>query len=219
MIIPAVLPTTIHDVERRVGLVKDYVDRFHVDVADGYFAPVETWPIINRNGFQDIVNGDRRLPNYEDVDYEIHLMVQDPEDHIDEWIAAGATAIIAHSSMLEAPHLVNKKLKSSGVEFGIAVTPTEYQMVDDSLFELADFVLVMGSDNIGHHGVSLSDESVEIIKTIAKNYQKPIGIDIGVNRNTIDRLHNAGATRFVSGSAVFGTADIDDSLDKLQEQS
>lgn len=63
MIIPSVIPTTIHDVEKRVGLVKDHVQRFHVDVADGYFVPVETWPIINRNGFQDIVNGDRRLPH------------------------------------------------------------------------------------------------------------------------------------------------------------
>ena len=141
MIIPAVLPTTIHDVERRVSLVKDYVERFHLDVAGGMFAPVETWPVINRNGFQDIVNGDRRLPHNYDVKYEVHLMVQDPEEYIDEWVAAGVFSIIAHSSMLEAPHLVHNKLQAAGIEFGIAVTPTEYQIIDDSLFELADFVL------------------------------------------------------------------------------
>ena len=215
MIIPAVIPTTIHDVERKVDLVKDYVDRVQIDVADGYFAPVETWPIINTNGFVDMVNGDRRLPHHDQVNYEVHLMVQDPMDKIQQWIAAGARAVIPHASMLESPHLIKKLTDSAGVEFGIAVTPTEYQLVDDNLFQLADFVQVMGSDQLGQHGVQLTDESIEVIKRIAKNYKKPIAVDIGVNQNTIGRLRAAGATRFVSGSAIFGSREPEGAIKQL----
>jgi ribulose-phosphate 3-epimerase len=212
MIIPAVLPTTIHDVERRVSIVADHIERFHIDVADGLFAPVQTWPIINRNGFQDIVNGDRSLPHAQKVKYEVHLMVQDPEEKIDEWLVTGVKSIIAHASMLQSPHLTRKKMQAAGVEFGVAVTPTEYQIVDDSLFELADFVLVMGSDKIGHHGVKLSNESVKIIEKLSKNLGIPIGIDIGVNKDTISELSRAGASRFVSGSAVFGSEEPKEAL-------
>lgn len=207
MIIPAIIPETIQDVENKVALVSKYVDRVQIDVMDGMFAPAVTWPIINTNGFTDIVAGRRRLPEHEQVNYEVHLMVQDPEAHIDDWILAGARAVIPHATMLEAPHIIQKKVKAAGVEFGIAITPTEYQLIDDSLFELADFVQVMGSDDIGRHGVSLTDEAIAVIVALAKNYQKPISVDIGVNRETINKLRAAGATRFVSGSAIFGSSD------------
>ena len=94
MIIPAIIPITIHDVEEKVALVKGHVGRVQVDVADGYFAPNKTWPIINTNGFVDIVAGRSRLPFHTEIEYEIHLMVQDPMEKVNEWIAAGAQSII-----------------------------------------------------------------------------------------------------------------------------
>lgn len=216
MIIPAIIPETINDVEQRVGQVKNYVSRVQIDVADGFFAPTTTWPIINTNGFVDIVSGKQRLPYFGEIEYEIHLMVQDPMDHINQWLQVGVNAIVAHASMLELPHLTHKLIKEHGLEFGIAVTPIEYEMIDDVIFELADFVQVMGSNDIGKSGVALSNESVEIVRMLAKKIDKPIAVDIGVNQHTIGILKKAGATRFVSGSAVFESKNILPAISELE---
>lgn len=217
MIIPAIIPNSLRDIESQVFLVKDYVSRVQVDVVDGLFANSITWPYVNGGDFDGIVSGVKRLPFHSEVEYEIHLMVQDPASKIDEWIAAGANAIIAHASMLQSPHLTSKKIKDAGIEFGIAVTPIEYQIIDDTIFELADFIQVMGSNKIGHHGVKLSEEAVDIIKALSKNFKRPISVDIGVNSNTIGKLRNAGATRFVSGSAIFKSNSTKDAINSLEE--
>ena len=204
MIIPAIIPEQFSDIENKVSLVKDYAKRVQIDVVDGYFAPNKTWPIINGDNFDQLVKGDAALPFRDQVQYEIHLMVQDPIDYIASWLKVGVDAIVAHASMLEQPHKTRDLVKSNNCEFGIAITPMEYALVDDSIFELADFVQVMGSNQIGQSGVSLSSESVDIVKHLSKNLTKPIAVDIGVNSDTIQILQKAGATRFVSGSAVFG---------------
>ncbi len=226
MILPSINnPQNLGDIESKVSMVVGHVKRVHLDISDGMFTPSFTWPLNHPDGrmadpdWQAIVKGEITLPFIDQVEYEVHLMVQDPEEYLDQWIAAGVTAIIAHASMIEAPHNMHQKLQTAGVKFGIAVTPIEYQIVDDVLFELADFIVVMGSNKVGYSGEKLTDESLKLIKELSSMIKKPIEIDIGVNKETIGKLGKAGATRFVSGTAIFKSPNQGHAIDDLEKKS
>ena len=213
-VIPAIIPESFSDVQSKAEQVVNFVDRVQVDVADGMFAPVTTWP-LNEEGYLENPDINTTFPYLDQLQYEIHLMTQDPEEYIQEWIRLGVTSLIFHSSMLEAPHQLKRYLKEQNIEFGIAITPTEYDDVSTELLKLADFVQVMGSDRIGYHGVELQERALAIIEHLSHHLNCDIAVDIGVNLETAPILKKAGADRLVSGSAIFGARDIEQAIRQL----
>ena len=204
-VIPAIIPENREQLENEINLVSDFASLVQVDIADGIFTKVKTWPYNGRDMefFEQLKTEEVGWPKWQEVDVEAHLMVEHPEDVVSDWIQTGATSIVAHIEATENFQKIIDICKENIVAVGVAIKPS----TDISLLEIyasqVDFIQVMGSDNLGMHGVELQYEAVEMIRKLHALYpERIIGIDIGVNEETVEDLVEAGATRLVAGSFI-----------------
>ncbi len=209
-VVPAVIPASLRDLEEAAARVRRCVPRMQVDVIDGRFAPQASWPFAagDARDFRALVSQEKGLPFWQDLDYELDAMVYEPEKYLEEWFAAGFSALIIHlSSTKDAASLV-REVKARGMEAALALRPSEALALLEPHAEEITLVQCMGSDTIGFHGVALDPRVYEKIQEIKRRWPHlPVAVDIGVNEATAPRLRDAGADRLVSGSAVFSSPD------------
>jgi len=229
-IIPAIMPKKINDLESHVGLVKDHVATVQLDLMDGDFVSGVTWPyfssapdgVPNDDYFQAIQNEEAGLPNWEEVDYELDLMVRHPDKHIDQWVRMGPRRIIFHLESLHDPAKALQELQSIReiIEIGLSFN-NDFDVSELARYvELIDCVQVMGIAEIGKQGEPFDERALDLIKTIIKQYPDlPISVDGSVNTNTIQQFADAGATRFVMGSAIFGSGVVKENIEQLRKMS
>lgn len=210
-IIPACMPEYFDDIEGVVGSVRNHVQTIQLDIMDGKYVPEATWPFIYKTDYklEDLQKENIGFPFWEDVNYEIDLMVSRPEKDIEKWLNIGASRIIFHYASVDDWGLI-KNIDSvirNFVKIGVAVTIHDklediFSLIDD---RTVDFVQVMGIAQIGYMGEPFDDRCLGIIKTLREKYPELIiSIDGGVSEFTIPVLRDAGIDRFVSGSGVFG---------------
>ncbi len=218
MIIPAPLPENYAHLERELRHVKDAVSRVQIDVVDGVFAPSTTWPYNNTDASQwrALVAQESGLPFWEVLDFEIDMMVDRPEEKIDDWINAGAETLIIHIESTDKLKELIERASERGVEVALALKPSTNIELLAPWIERIAFVQCMGNDKIGYHGVSLDERIFDKIRTIRERWPAlAVGIDIGVNEQTIGELAKAGATRFAAGSAILSAEDAEHAVQVL----
>lgn len=236
-IIPAVLPKNYEDLKNQVALVRGVVPVVQVDVCDGVFVKNITWPFLSKvekekneflennldTHFLKILNEEEGLPFWEDIDFELDLMVSNAVENFDIYTKLGGRRIIFH---LEAVgNLEEFKNFLEGIdsyvrdviEIGIAINPSTPTEQIFPLVSNIDFIQCMGNDEIGYHGVGLNEEVYQKIKILREKYPDlPIAVDIGVNEITAPLLIKAGATKLVAGSAIFNTDDIIGTIERFK---
>ncbi len=160
-------------------------------------------------------------------------MVKDPENIAEDWIKAGAKRIILHiessTKILEFIKALRKKYGYIGesvvnVEIGIALdikTPNEsldkYLKLDENGLPLVDFVQFMGIDKDGFQGQSLDNAVLGKIKNLRENHSDMIiSVDGGVNLEDMHDLVEAGVNRLVSGSAIYESENIKDTIAEMR---
>jgi ribulose-phosphate 3-epimerase len=185
-------------------------DWIHIDVMDGLFVPNITYGSI-------IVKTCRKLT---DLPLDVHLMIEKPENHIEEFAKSGADYISVHAETCPHLHRVVQQIKEHNVKAGVALNPSTDPDVLKWVLEELDFVLVM-SVNPGFGGQKFIENSLEKIKVIKKmiadkNLETKIQVDGGVNAKTIKDISLAGADVFVAGSAIFGKDDYKKEIDQLK---
>lgn len=220
-VIPAIIPEDFQLMRSEMMTVKEHVSLVQIDIIDGVFAPEPTWPYAGSPEaaiFDEIINQKRGFPHWKDLQFEVDMMVDKPEEVIDDWIAAGASAIIIHVDSTDKYEQIFDKLAKKGVGIGLAIKPSNSNEILDRFVEEIDFLQVMGNDEIGYHGVELDPLVYQKIEDIREKYPElSIAVDIGVNFETAPELVAAGATRLVSGSAIFGSEDISEAIETLAE--
>jgi ribulose-phosphate 3-epimerase len=205
-IIPAILPKDFAEIEEKMTSVIGLVPLVQIDICDGTLTPERTWPHRKHDeNFDAILKEERGMPAWEDVDFEIDLMVKKPEEQVLTWVGVGATRIIAHIEGTENFQKVIDELKGF-VEIGIALNiDTPIEKIKPFLGEV-DFVQCMGIAQIGFQGQPFDERVLEKISTLRKDYPElTISVDGGVNLETAPKLIAAGAHRLVAGSAIFGS--------------
>jgi len=226
-IIPAILPKDYEDLKNKLAMVKGRVPIVQVDLCDGVFVKSTTWPFDeienSRSHFASILREEEGMPFWEEVDFELDLMVSDAMENFDIYTKLGPRRIIFHlnsfknldefKNFLEA---IDPYIRDS-FEIGIAVTVnTEIEKVY-SFISLVDFVQVMGIENIGFQGEGFTEKCLDYIKTLREKYPDlVISVDGGVNLETGSQAVNAGANRLVSGSAIFSADDIIGAIEDFQ---
>lgn len=220
-VVPAIIPQSFDHLRGQVVQVKDYVRRVQVDIIDGEYAPTTTWPYENDNGaFADMVAQKEGLPYWREVTYEFDLMVENPKEVISDYIQMGASGLIIHyDSTDELPELV-KEVQGAQIKAGVALVPKNFEENIDivELAQLADFIQIMGNDEIGKHGVSLDTDVYEFAEEVREiDDEIDIAVDIGVDQQTSPELVAAGVTKLVSGSAIFGAEDIEEAIQRLSK--
>lgn len=213
LIAPSILSANFAHLGDEVQAVLDGgADLIHVDVMDNHYVPNLTiGPVVFKH----------LRTEFSDVEFDVHLMCSPVEPLIDEFVELGANRISFHKETCDDPANTLQELRSKGVQAGIALNPQDMVEVLDDLFPLLDHVLVM-SVKPGFGGQSFMPEVLPKISLIQKKRQienpvLKIEIDGGINEETIALAASAGAEMFVAGSAVFGTEDYGQTINRLRQ--
>lgn len=221
------MPRNLTDVADKVSLIVSKVSTVQLDIMDGGFVPAKTWPYRDgdRAFLLKLLAEETGLPHWEEIEYEFDLMVNNPEQLADELVRSGASRIIFHIETLRDPVFTIETLRSTygsphdhatGIEIGLAISiPTPLSALEPIISKI-DVVQVMGIDPIGVQGATLHKDTLSRIRELRAKYEDLIlSVDGGVNLKNAQSLIDAGATRLVSGSAIFDSENPHHSIDQF----
>ncbi len=217
-ILPAILPSDFEELEHKISLVKGLVPAVQIDICDGQLTENATWPYKKHDeNFEEIVREERGLPHWQDIAFEIDLLVKKPEEIINDWITAGAERVIVHHSAQPDYNQVID-LCTGRVELGIALVPGTDPHVLAPYLHAVSVVQCMGSTHIGKQGTEITPNIYEFISEVKKYVPEHIRIalDIGVTLENAPRLIEAGVDTLIAGSAIFGSRNVVDTLQKFK---
>jgi ribulose-phosphate 3-epimerase len=199
---PSILSADFAHLSAQVGDVMAAGARvIHCDVMDGHFVPPITLGPLIVGSLADQVHGAGGM-------LDVHLMIERPEHQIDEFAKAGADMITVHWEATPHVHYSLKTIREAGCLAGLALTPaTPAETVADVLDEV-DNLLCM-TVNPGWGGQEFIEHSIAKLERLRGLLPGglPLEVDGGIDADTAPRCRSAGATLFVAGSAVFGSAD------------
>jgi ribulose-phosphate 3-epimerase len=169
----------------------------HVDVMDGHFVPTITVGPL----FVEALKRITKLP------LDVHLMIENPEKHIEAFAKAGANHLTVHVEACTNLEKVIGQIKSLGCEAGVTLRPATPLSTIESVLSKVDIVLVM-SVNPGFSGQSFMPEMIERVREVrtkldALGSKAHVEVDGGMSLKTIPLVKEAGANAFVTGNAAF----------------
>ena len=224
-VVPAIISENLDDLQRQVKIVSPFIDLVQIDIMDGKFAPSLSWPYLGSQMSElRAIKSKEELLGVSGVDYELDVMIEDPEAEVDEWIDAGVRSLIIHIESTSNLQDIIDRTKARGVGVALALQPETdsdvlykwIEQMDSTGSPQVDFVQFMGSQKIGYHGVELDKNVLDKIRDLRNRYKELIiGVDIGVNLETAPELVRAGANKLVSGSAIFESSHRDESIETL----
>jgi ribulose-phosphate 3-epimerase len=215
------LPKNFEDLKNKIESMRGLVPMVQIDLCDGKFVPTTTWPFHARDvqSLNDILEEREGMPYWEEVNFELDLMVADAKDNIGDYLKLGARRIVFHVEAIGEPTEFSEFLEGfdqyvrENVDFGIAIgndTPLE------TIFPIVpnvDFVQMMGIKTIGKQGEPFDDRVLDRIKELKNKFPHTlISVDGAVNEDSAMRLVEAGVERLVIGSALWESDDIVGSL-------
>ena len=235
-IIPAVLPKNYEELKSAVDHVRGVVPVVQIDICDGVFVKNMTWPFYSAGSagefmdndldqhFRAILNEQEGLPFWEEVDFELDLMVLGVVENFDIYTKLGARRIVFHLEAVGELTEFNNFLEGIDtyvrdvIEIGVAINTTTPIENIFPLITNVDFVQVMGIENPGFQGEEFDERCLEHIKTLHEQYPDlVISVDGAVGFETAPLLVDAGATRLISGSAFFNSDDIIGAVEQLKQ--
>lgn len=182
------------DVQEICEFGADYI---HVDVMDGAFVPNISFGAGVMKSLNNVTN----------IPYDVHLMIEDPDRYIEDFVTPNTEFITVHQEACRHLDRTIQHIHSTGVKAGVALNPaTPIVMVEDVL-DKVDMILIM-SVNPGFGGQKFIPRALDKIRRLdeirkANGYDFVIEVDGGVNLQNCEELKSVGTDILVAGSAVF----------------
>src|SRR5580704_5069785 len=201
-ILPSILASDFAKLGEQVHTVEQAgADALHVDIMDGHFVPNLSLgiPVV------ESLRKATRLP------LDVHLMIEQPEEFIEDFVKAGGNRILVHEEATVHLDRALTMIRELGAEAGAVINPaTPVPMLEDVLGKV-DTVLVM-SVNPGFGGQKFIPNAVEKIRQLNQwrsryNAAFRIEVDGGVDLGNTAELVLAGANTLVAGTSIFHTSD------------
>jgi len=214
-IIPAINAKTFEEVKGKISKVKEFLPEgswIHIDVADGKFSPNKIWG--NPEELKALIKSDSALQK---LNFEIHLMIINPELAIGGWVGAGAKRIIAHEEALSDPEVIKDQCAIKDCEAMIAINPeTPVENLEKYFDDFKYFQILAVKP--GWAGQKFDERVINKIKSLKdKNKNAKIEIDGGLNPETARAAKDAGADIFVSASYILSGDDLARNYQNLSE--
>jgi len=211
---PSILSSDFGRVREQVREVMDAGARvIHIDVMDGHFVPVITF---GPKMVADIADTIHEYGGFADV----HLMIEQPERHLDQFAQAGADSVTVHVETCPHLHHTLQQIHDLGCRAGVTLNPATPVEALAEAAQYADVLLCM-SVNPGWGGQSFIPATLERLprmRELAAANAAAVEVDGGIHEATIAAAHRAGANIMVAGSAIFGAASPAEAYRGLSER-
>lgn len=211
-IAPSVLSANFAELKKDLDSVKECgADWIHYDVMDGHFVP--------NISFGYSILGD--VAKVTDLYLDVHLMISDPRQYVDQFIKAGADLITFHVEAMSdctAVHALIDYIHQQGKNVGISIKPSTSVDVINEYLDDIDLVLVMSVEP-GFGGQSFQPDAlkkISMLKEMRDNRHYLIEVDGGINGQTGQLCIEAGADVLVAGSYIFNATNRQAAVDSLK---
>ncbi|MCZ6513111.1 MAG: ribulose-phosphate 3-epimerase [Nitrospinae bacterium] len=210
-IAPSILAADFSRLGEEVKAVEEAgADWIHVDVMDGKFVPnITVGPLV--------VEALRKVT---DLPLDVHLMIENADHYVEDFVAAGADIISVHAEACPHLHRTIQRIKDSGVKAGVVLNPATTLFALDEIIEQVDMVLLM-SVNPGYGGQEFIGSVLSKIELLRNTLNESgveldVEVDGGVKPDNAATIKKAGANVLVAGSAIFGSDDYKKSIEELR---
>ena len=199
-IAPSILSADFSRLGEQIAEVSEAgADYIHIDVMDGHFVPNITIgsPVV------------ASLRSKTDLPLDVHLMIEEPEKHLSQFVEAGSNIITVHVEVSQHLHRLIETIKSSGVKAGVSLNPATPINSIDEVLPILDLVLIMTVDP-GFGGQAFIKGMENKITKMRKKLDDAaavaeLEVDGGINNNIANKVAQAGADVLVAGSAIFNS--------------
>ena len=182
----------------------------HYDVMDGMFVPSISFGM-------PVLESVRKVT---DLVLDVHLMIEDPDRYIDDFVKCGADIITVHYEACKDVKKTLELIRSKGVKAGVTIKPKTPNSVLADVLDMADMILLMTVEP-GFGGQAFIPDTLESVRAAsemvrARGLDIDIEVDGGINPSNIRDAYDAGARVFVAGSSVFKAPDAAEAISALR---
>ena len=210
-IIPAINEIDFEEIKKKILAAESFgAEWVHLDIADGKFTPNLLW-----NSPKDL-DSLYLKPLTLNLNIEVHLMVENPEDVLEDWLVSGIKRIFVHYETISDFGAVKDRCKKAGVELGLAIGP---HIPVEGLFEYkrkVSYFLILAVEP-GISGQKFQENQLEKIKLLRKEFPgAKIEVDGGVNIGNAFDIKQAGADILVSASYIWNSKNPKEAFELLK---
>lgn len=204
-IVPAILVKTPAELQQKLKEVEPYVNRVQIDIMDGKFVPNKTIQPEEMKSFKT------------KLIKEAHLMVEDNEKYVDEFLKLGFDMIIVHIESCKNVKKIIKRVKEQGKKVALAINPPTPLSAIKNYLDDVDMVLIM-TVNPGFSGQGFIPEVSSKIKEL-RQMKKDLDIEVdgGIKIENAKIVLEAGANILVSASGIYNFENKKEIIEKFKQ--